>query len=515
MQQVIYLEVEDDMPAVRELLEGAQAKRVLLVVPKGCDTFRNTVNLRILRRYAANMGLDVGLVTGDSRTRQLAKEEGFAILSSVGRGQRRRWRGRMPRRSAAQQAAAARVDGLRYGRGDVGYGDKAIVWAGRFLGIVLFAVLLLVVVGLAVLVVPEGKVTLTPYRQPIEVLLDLRADPDVEESSLEKLTIPARIVQAQVEQTGEIATINKKDAPDEPATGTIVFINQTAQGLEIPPGAIVRTSTGTTVRFTTVTAATLEGRIGARAEAQIKAMEPGPVGNVPAATITTDRDVGAAGQGAGDQRKPRRSGGGVKQVGVVTRADMDRLKAQLLQQLQDRAWAELLVQLKEGEFLPEASLTVEIMAEVYDQFLDSEADTLHLQMRILASSTAVNRANANGLAYEALKDRIPAGYDLESEGYCFHARRKAGAHGWPECVGDSQGGCLPGDRRRPWSGPLGRGRPVARGSGAGAGRFVYARRTAAGRGPARLDQALQVARPRAVAALSHPGHCAGVADGLS
>jgi hypothetical protein len=75
--------------------------------------------------------------------------------------------------------------------------------------------------------------------------------------------------------------------------------------------------------------------------------------------------------------------------------------------------------LTEGEFLPEASLTTEIMAEVYDQFLDSEADTLHLQMRILASSTAVNRANANGLAYEALKDRIPAGYDLESENIEF------------------------------------------------------------------------------------------------
>jgi len=414
MQQVIYLEVEDDMPAVRELLEGAQAKRVLLVVPKGCDTFRQTVNLRVLRRYAANMGLDVGLVTGDSRTRQLAKEEGFAVLSSVGRGQRRRWRGGMPRRSAAQQAAAARVDGLRYGRGDVGYGDKAIVWAGRFLGIVLFAVLLLVVVGLAVLVIPEGKVTLAPYRQPIEVSLDLRADPDVEESSLEKLTIPARIVQAQVEQTGEIATSNKKDAPDTPATGTIIFINQTAQGLEIPPGALVRTSTGTTVRFTTVTTASLEGRIGAKAEAQIEAMEPGPVGNVPAATITTVETSALRDKVRVTNERPTQ-GGGVKQVGVVTREDMDRLKAQLLQQLQDRAYAELLDQLKEGEFLPEASLTTEIMAEVYDQFLDSEADTLQMQMRILASSTAVNRANANGLAYEALKDRIPAGYNLESE----------------------------------------------------------------------------------------------------
>ena len=418
MQQVIYLEVEDDMPAVRELLEGAQAKRVLLVVPKGCDTLRNTVNLRILRRYAANMGLDVGLVTSDSRTRQLAKEEGFAVLSSVGRGQRRRWRGKMPRRSAAQQAAAARVDGLRYGRGDIGYSDRAVVWAGRFLGIVLFAVLLLVVVGIAVLAVPEAKVTLTPYRQPIEVVLDLRADPTAEGASLSKLTIPARIVQAQVEQTGEIATVNKKDSPDEPATGTVIFINQTAQGLDIPVGTIVRTSTGTTVRFKTVEDAALEGRIGATTQVKIEALEPGPIGNVPAATITTI-EASALRTKARVTNESATRGGGVKQVGVVTRADMDRLKAQLLQQLQDRAYAELLNQLKEGEFLPEASLTIEIMAEVYDQFLDAEADTLHLQMRILASTTAVNRANANGLAYEALKDRIPAGYDLESGDIVF------------------------------------------------------------------------------------------------
>ena len=61
---------------------------------------------------------------------------------------------------------------------------------------------------------------------------------------------------------------------------------------------------------------------------------------------------------------------------------MDRLKAQLLQQLQQRAYVELQNQLGEQEFLPPESMTTEIMAEVYDQFLDAEADVLHLQMRI-------------------------------------------------------------------------------------------------------------------------------------
>lgn len=98
---------------------------------------------------------------------------------------------------------------------------------------------------------------------------------------------------------------------------------------------------------------------------------------------------------------------------------MDRLKAQLYQQLQQRAYVELQNQLGEQEFLPPESMTTEIMTEVYDQFLDAEADVLHLQMRILAAGTAVDRANANLIAYDVLKERIPVAYELQSEEITF------------------------------------------------------------------------------------------------
>jgi len=418
MQQVLYLETEDDLPAIRELLEGAQAKRVLLVVPKGSRLFWEPLNLRILRRYASDLALDIALVTGDSRTRQLAKDEGIAALSSIVRGQRGRWRSGTPRRSSAQRAALARVDGLRAGRGDVGYGDRVIVWAGRVLGVLLFLFLLTMIVGMAFLLIPEAKVTVVPYREVIETTLELTANPEEETPSLTSLTIPARIIETEVEQTGEVTTVSKRDAPDAPATGTITFINQTTDPLQILPGAVVRTSTGTTVRFRTVTTATLEAVVGARADAEIEALEPGPVGNVANATITEVETSGLRGKVRVINERPT-AGGGVKQVGVVTRADMDRLKAQLYQQLQQRAYVELQNQLGEQEFLPPESMTTEIMAEVYDQFLDAESDVLRLQMRLLATGTAVDRADANLLAYDVLKERIPAAYELRSEEITF------------------------------------------------------------------------------------------------
>jgi hypothetical protein len=418
MQQVIYVEKGDDLPAIQTMLEGAQATRVLLVLPKGYDAFRNPLDIRLLRRYALDLALDIALVTRDSRTRQVAREEGLPVVSSVRQGKRGRWRSKAPQRSSAQRAAEARIQGLRDGRGDVGYRDGVSIWGGRLLGALLFLFFLAMVVALAALLVPEARVTIVPFRESVDVELELRADPQAEKASQSELKIPARLLKVEVEQNGEIATVSKRDVPDAPATGTLTLINQLALEQEILPGAIVRTSTGTTVRFRTVTTATLPATVGARAEAQIEALAPGPVGNVPAATITTVETPALQGKIRVINEHPTR-GGGVKQVGVVTRADMDRLEAQLLQQLQQRAFVELLGQLGEHEFLPPESMTTEILVEVYDQFLEAEADVLHLQMRIYASGTAVDKAGARLLAEDALKDRIPTTYELNTDEITF------------------------------------------------------------------------------------------------
>jgi hypothetical protein len=142
------------------------------------------------------------------------------------------------------------------------------------------------------------------------------------------------------------------------------------------------------------------------------------VGNVAAATINVVETPGLQGKVTVINSTPT-EGGGVKQVGVVTRVDMDRLSEQLFEQLQKQAYVELQNQLAEQEFLPPESLTYEILSEVYDQFLDAEADALHLQMRILATGTAVDQANANLLAFESLGEKIPATYELESEDVTF------------------------------------------------------------------------------------------------
>lgn len=418
MEQVINLEREDELSAIFHLLEGVQARRVLLVIPKGNRALRQPLNLRLLRRRAVELALDVAIISRDGTLRQLAMQEGLVVAPTVGWGKRVRRQMAAPKRTAAQRAAVARIAALRRGRSDIGYSDQAIVWVGRFLGLVLFLGMLAVIAGLAALTIPEAHVTVVPFHKEVEASLELRADPEVEKASLSDLVIPARLVEVTVESRGQTATVATRDSPDAPATGLITFVNQVAEGREIVPGAVVRTSTGTTVRFRTVTTATIDAHIGARAEAQIEAVEPGPVGNVAALTINAVETAALRGKVAVINEQPTQ-GGGVKQVGVVTRADMDRLKAQLLQQLQERAYGELQEQLEENEFIPAESVTIETMAEVFDQFLDAETDVLHLDMRILATGTAVDRAHAELLAGEKLEELIQDTFALRSEDILF------------------------------------------------------------------------------------------------
>ena len=90
--QVIHLEADDDITTVRARLEKAEAPRVLLVVPPGCQAFDSLLDLKLLQRYAESLALEVALVTKASKTRVLARQLGFSVFISARRGQKARWR---------------------------------------------------------------------------------------------------------------------------------------------------------------------------------------------------------------------------------------------------------------------------------------------------------------------------------------------------------------------------------------------------------------------------------------
>ena len=388
--QVIHLKVDDDINIVRGWLEKAEAPRVVLVVPPGCQAFDSLLDFKLLQRYAESLALQVALVTRSTRLRVLARQVGFPVFISAKRAQgKARWR--QPRTTPRWA--------------------KRLSWGERLFAGFVFLIALSTLAASVLLVVPSAEISLALANERVEATVQVEADPEVETINYQTGQIPARMVKAQVGGTAQIPVTGTKDAPDEPARGTVFFVNNINQPVTVPKGTVVATSAGTTIRFTTIEEVTVPGTVGAVAEAEVVAVDPGPSGNVGANLINMVE--GPLSLQVRVTNPEPMEGGSVKQVGMVTKADQKRLKSILLQQLQQTAHARLSEQLQEGEFLPAESVTVDhIVSEVYDKSVEEQADILSLDMEVIFRGTAIREEDAHALVRAALEAVGQGGFTL-------------------------------------------------------------------------------------------------------
>jgi hypothetical protein len=447
MEQIIYLEVDDDIPAIRDRLEWAQADRVLLVVPPKNHVLRSLVNLKLLARHARNQSAKVALVTGDPYIIELSSEAHLATFGSVEGAQRSRWFSgqEVEKAQPRHKPVVEDVPGLglperpvkevprprRWPKFSPKLRERisrpwTVRWALQVAGLL---VLLCLVAGMMaaaiVLIYPEGQVQLTAATQSLSADIVVRANPDAEHIDYATLDIPARLVQVEITDVGSIAPGTTSDQPVDKAQGAVSFINRTNVEITIPASTTVSTSSGTTVRFLTVETATVPAAFNAVIQTEVIATDPGPIGNVATGQINRITDPALAREVTVINQAPT-EGGSMKPAGVVSRADKDRLQAIVLQQIQQEGYGRLQQDLAEQEFIPPESLAVIPLDAVYDPSMDGEVtDKLALEMRAVVRGTAIGGQNANQLALAALQAKVPADYRLDPRSLEFVAGKVA------------------------------------------------------------------------------------------
>lgn len=398
----------------------AEAKRVLLVVPPYSDVLTRRVDLQLVQRRAALVGIELALVTDDGVVRSQAREVGLSVFDSVEAGKRRkRWHSPrdeeeplIQRRSEEAWEAAAQRGPRQVFANRLRPARLALAW------LIFFAVMAVFVAG-AALVVPSARIMLIPASQAVVVQLNAVVDPNIPTVDYVRSRIPATAVYAEIEGNAQIATSGQKDIPSSRATGKVVFVNQLSQPIKILQGTAVRTSAfGTAIRFVTMAEAEVPGEFGAQVEVPIEAVDAGVGGNVAANLINEVEGVAALAVRVSNPQPT--SGGGVRQVLAVTQADRDRLRAALLQQLGQRALAQLQSKLGEQEYIPPESLAVaEVLDETFDRFVGEEASSLGLQMSARVTALKVGMQDANALVYAAMAAKTPPGHELIPNGLSF------------------------------------------------------------------------------------------------
>ncbi len=412
--QIIELEGDENITIIRNLLERAADSEVLLFVPKGCETLENNkVNLMVLRRWADNLTLQVGLVIEDRETRRLAREVGFVVLPSIEMGQKANLRlldrSRRRRRGLPPRPTPRLLFKRPSGRPAIGKRRRQTTLSA-YAGSLVAATVFLVLAFALLFILPSATVTLKPLSEPVEAAMEIVGAAGLTEINYGLAEVPAGTVRVEREDIDTIATTNKRDVPDGHAQGSVVLANKTTMPVTITKGTVVCTSFGESVRFYIVADAWLPGELYRTVRVGIIAAQPGLGGNVPALTINTvEGELAAQVDVLNDTRT---SDGTVRRMSTVDGEDKVHLRAKLVKRLQEEAYRELTSSLAQGEFIPAESLIITVLDEEFDHKIDDMTDELGLRMKVEVSGLAVSGADGEKLLLRLLEQRMKPGYHL-------------------------------------------------------------------------------------------------------
>jgi hypothetical protein len=425
-EQIIHLEPHDDVTSVRDKLGWVRAPRVLLVFPDDPRerVLQRKLDLVLIQREATRLRAQLALVTSDPIIIEHARELGIACFRSIEASQKRYWRTERARLKIERAEQPTRLDselveaatrfkprpgGLPAQVQRIAAGSLLVITATAFL------------IG-AYLLLPSATVYLTPAANQVTVTTTVIAVPEAAEVDTASGTIPARMVGVEVEGSAIVDTTGTQEEPMEKARGVALFSNLLPDQVTVPAGTIVRTSAAQPVRFVTLADATLPGQIGETVEVPIEALEPGYEGNLPSNRIN-QIEGSLSSRVAVTNGQPTR-GGDVTEVRAISQEDYDRVRALLMQKLQQRAFAEMqtspYIDLQETEFIPLESLVIVLIdSETYDGYVDQSAEQVSLTMRATVQGTAIDERLARQVVYARLADKVGTGYQIGPDSLIF------------------------------------------------------------------------------------------------
>jgi hypothetical protein len=419
--ELIQLSTSDDAASVKDRLAFLRGRSVLLVWPESGTTLTRRLDLVLIQREAKRLAIRLALVTHDPDVKRHAAELNISAFETVGASARSKWRrgqartfinrNHRPEDAPEPDELMPIASRIRVESADTPL-SRLVRWVVRAL---LLLVLTALALALTYLLVPGAVVSVSLRQETLTVSAEITADPNSETGAvnIERGEIPALRLQVEVEERGSIPTSGTQQLGSVPARGTVVFINKTERAVEIPADLVITSSSAPEVFFRTLQSASVPAGLGLQIEVPVEALPNtlGENGNVGAGAL--DRIIGALADQVDVRNVAPMTGGISSAVRAVTQADRDSLLATLRQQLQTRAYAEMLPQLSASQFIiPETIGIVEERADwtVFDHAVGDAADTLTLTMRAVVEAVVVDEIGAQQIAFSRIASRVPPGW---------------------------------------------------------------------------------------------------------
>ena len=403
---IVLLDPADDPASAADRLAWTKVSYVIAVLPE--EAAWEVLDFVRLRRAADALGVMLAIVAANPRHQMMAREAGLPAFSTVADAQARPWW-----RDADDEPLRRLTPPRRFVTNSLARFFPQRHPLARLAAGMLTLTALLLIAGLALIVIHEAKITLTASSERIATIVPVRLDTSAGQVDIRTRTIPAVRLDVIVEDRASTPATGQKSMPSSKARGSVTFFNLLTTSYVVPSNTVVRTSaTSVPVRFVTLN--DVEVPPAGRASVEVEAVEAGPAGNVNPGQI--NRVEGVPSLAVTVINETLTSGGGNVILPAVTEADYRRLRAELQKKLLKDAAAKMqqLPEVLNGGLLvlPQTLFIADRQDESFDRFIGEQADAVNMNMRLQVAGLAISPRDLETLAREALKPKVPQGFDL-------------------------------------------------------------------------------------------------------
>lgn len=399
---LLQLEPHDDLVSIRDRMDWAKTPRVLLVWPKKEKVGIRPLDLALLRRHAAGLGAQLGLVTRAGEMRAAARELGVPCFRNVKDAQKTPW----PEADLRPMRRFPRLD-LRAIRENLRQPDPLDTRHNPLARLGIFALGALALLAIMLVFIPSAEIRITPPEQPQQVVISVSAMPDVRAAQLSG-AVPMQTLTQTLETSGTALGTGQLTLPDQTARGTARFTNLTRAAVTIPAQTVLLTRSSPPVAFVTVEEAKIPAGTKATAEIPIRAAEAGSRGNVPAGAVSAFE--GPLGLSVGVTNPQPITGGSDKTISTPTEADFEFLRSRLLADLERSARARFAAQVSSKDvFLPSTFKTERVFDETASPAPGQPGEKLSLSLKAEYRVSYVRATDLETLAALVLDASLPAG----------------------------------------------------------------------------------------------------------
>lgn len=293
--------------------------------------------------------------------------------------------------------------------------------SGKFTGKAILGVVILA--GLVGAYLYFAKATVTIYVEPQNLEKDAQVIADPSATSIDEANkiIPGTVVETSVTGTGSTTASGQKQIGD-PAKGNVVVYNLTSSQVSLPSGTTLTSGSG--LKFTldsSVQIASQSSTVGADYTEITTPGKSDPVG-VTAVAIGPGSNLAAASElSVSDYNKSQvvarvsdaLSGGTSKTVTVVTADDQKKLKAQVLDNLKQKAATDLQGKITGGKKIIADALQAVDGQYTYSKKVGDQASDFSLNATVQFKGVAYSDADLQTIVSQLVATQVPSGYTLD------------------------------------------------------------------------------------------------------